>query len=107
MSEGKAPEKRPSRWKLSPRAVSLIIALSSFVAVVVVQRLGLLQFLEFQAYDFFIRHQKKAPTSGPIVLIEMTESDIQSPSLDYPIHDDKLAELLEAIEAQEPANLSS
>ena len=59
-----------------------------------------LQFLEFHAYDFFIRHQPKAATSDPIVLVEMTEADIHSPALDYPIYDDKLAELLSMLEAQ-------
>jgi CHASE2 domain-containing sensor protein len=64
---------------------------------------GLLQPLEFRIYDFFLRQQPKAATSDPIVLVEMTEADIQDPSLDYPIHDDKLAELLRALEAQKPA----
>ena len=33
----------------------------------------------------------------------MTEADIHSPALDYPIHDDKLAELLRKLEADQPA----
>jgi adenylate cyclase len=91
------------KWKPSPRSVSLLIVLVVFFCALIVQRRGLLQFLEFQAYDFFIRHQPKAATSDPIVLVEMTEADIHSPSLDYPIHDDKLAALLRNLEADRPA----
>ena len=89
--------------KLSPRLVSLLIVLAVFLSALLVRRLGWLQFLEFRAYDFFIQQQPKAATSDPIVLVEMTEKDIQSPTLDYPITDDKLAELLNILEAQQPA----
>ncbi len=74
-----------------------------FICTVMVRHLGWLQFLEFQAYDFFIRHQLKAATSDPIVLVEMTEADIHSPSLDWPIYDDKMAALLRILEADQPA----
>jgi adenylate cyclase len=67
------------------------------------QERGWLQMPEFQVYDFFIRHQTKAASTGPIVLVEMTEADIHSPSLDWPIYDDKLAELLRILEAGQPA----
>ena len=89
--------------KLSSRLVSLLIVLAVFVSALFARRIGWLQFLEFRAYDFFIQHQQKAASSDPIVLVEMTEDDIQSPTLDYPIYDDKLAELLTILEAQQPA----
>jgi len=95
--------KRLLNFKLSPRGVSLLIVLFVFCCTLGVQRSGWLQFLEFRAYDFFIRFQPKAASSDPIVIVEMTEADIHSPSLDYPIHDDKLAELLHALEADQPA----
>jgi adenylate cyclase len=79
------------------------IVLLVFIATLLVWRTGRLQFLEFYSYDFLIRHQPKAAGSNPIVLVEMTEEDIQSPSLDYPIYDDKLAELLRNLEAARPA----
>ena len=91
------------KWKSSPRVVSLLIVLFVFCCTLIVRHLGWLQFLEFQAYDFFIRRQPKAATSDPIVLVEMTEADIHSPSLDYPIYDKKLAELLSKLEADHPA----
>jgi adenylate cyclase len=89
------------KWKLSPRTVSLLIVAATFVATLSAQRLGLLQFLEFRAYDFFIRRQPLLPNGDPIVLVEMTEADIQV--LDYPLTDEKLAGLLETLEKERPA----
>ena len=91
------------KWKLSPHAVSLLISFGVFLSALLAQRLGLLQFLEFRAYDFFIRRQPVLATGDPIVLVEMTEDDIQSPTLDYPLTDEKFAELLKILEADQPA----
>jgi CHASE2 domain-containing sensor protein len=106
MSAGATATSRSGRswkWKPSPRTVSLLIVLFVFCGTLVVRHLGWLQFLEFQAYDFFLRYQPKAATSDPVVIVEMTEADIHSPSLDYPIYDDKLAELLRTLESDQPA----
>src|ERR1051326_2662949 len=103
MSAGKPSVKRSSKWKLSSGVVGWLIVLFVFLGTLSVRRTGLLQFLEFHAYDFFVRHQPRASTSDPIVLVEMTEADIHSPSLDYPIYDDKLAELLRDLESAHPA----
>ena len=100
MSAGKlAAALWPGNWRVSPHRVSILIVFLVFICVVALRHLGMMQFLEFDAYDFFIRHQPKAATSDPIVLVEMTEADIHSPSLDYPIYDDKLADLLKSLEA--------
>ncbi len=74
-----------------------------FLGTLTLRHLGWLQFLEFHSYDFFIRHQTKAATSDPVVLVEMTEEDIHSPTLDYPIYDDKLAQLLQNLAAAGPS----
>ncbi len=103
MSAGSPVAKWVGKWKPSARDVSLLIVLLVFCGTLIVRHLGLLQFLEFRAYDFFIRQQPKAATSDPIVIVEMTEADIHSPSLDYPISDTKLAELLRTLEAEHPA----
>ena len=103
MSAGTPAVKRLFKRKLSPRKVSLLIVLLVFTCTLTVRHAGSLQFLEFQAYDFFIRHQPKAATSDPIVIVEMTEADIHNPSLDYPIYDNKLAELLRVLESDHPA----
>src|SRR5262245_33337725 len=102
MSAGIVAAKRLFRRKLSPREVALVIMLFVFICSLAVRHLGSLQFLEFQVYDFFIRHQPKV-APGPIVLVEMTEEDIHSPTLDWPIYDDKLAELLHGLNSDGPA----
>jgi adenylate cyclase len=102
MSAGNAALKQFAKWRSSPLGVSLQIVLLVFLCTLCVQRQGWLQFLEFHAYDFFIRHQPKVD-AGPIVLVEMTEADIHSPTLDWPIYDTKLAELLRILEADQPA----
>src|SRR5689334_8743777 len=99
MMDGKSSSPRQKKWKPSPRTVSLLIVLAVFVCTLAARHLGWLQFLEFYPYDFLIRHQAKAPSNDPIVLVEMSEADIHSPALDYPIYDDKLAELLSNLEA--------
>src|SRR5262245_18931119 len=103
MSAGTSSAKRQLKWSSSPAVVSLLIVVLVFLCTLFVQQQGWLQFLEFQAYDFLIRHQPKAASTGPIVLVEMTEADIHSPSLDWPIYDDILAELLRTLEAGQPA----
>jgi adenylate cyclase len=92
-----------SKWRSSPQVVSLLIVFLVFLSTIIVQRQGWLQFLEFRAYDFFLRQQPKAASSNPLVIVEMTEEDIHSPDLDYPIYDHKLAELFLKLEAGQPA----
>jgi adenylate cyclase len=103
MSVGKRASLWSLKWEISPRIASLLIVLFVFGSALLIRHMGLLQFLEFYTYDFFLRHQQEAATSDPIVLVEMTEADIHSPLLDYPIHDDRLAELLSTLAAGEPA----
>ena len=103
MAAGKLSSLWPGSWLLSSHKVSLLLAFLVCVCTLALRHLGWFQFLEFHSYDFFIRHQPKAATSDPLVLVEMTEEDIHSPTLDYPVYDDKLAELLGNLEAAGPA----
>ena len=103
MRAGTPAAKWISKLGSSPRTVSLLIVLFVGCCTLLVRHLGWLQSLEFQFYDFFIRHQPKSTTSDPIVLVELTEEDIHNPLVDYPIYDDTLAELLRKIEADQPA----
>ncbi|HVK59234.1 MAG TPA: adenylate/guanylate cyclase domain-containing protein [Candidatus Kapabacteria bacterium] len=103
MSAGTREVKASTRLQRSPLIVSLLLVVAVFLCAIFLKYAGLLQALEFQAYDFLIRQQDRTAPTDPIVLVEMTESDIQNPSLDYPIHDEKLAEVLRSIEAQGPA----
>lgn len=90
-------------YRLSPRGVSLLIVLFAFALTLAIRHLGLLQFLEFQSYDYLVRHQPRATTSDPIVFVELTEADIQNPTLDWPLDDHHLAALLRRIQAGQPA----
>ena len=84
-------------------AVGLLISLLVLGIVVNLQQLGLMQYLEFPAYDWMIRRRPPAMPDDPrIVIVAITENDIHSPGLDYPIWDDKMAQLLQQIEAQQP-----
>ncbi len=103
MSSGTPAVKWFSKLGSSPRTVSLLIVLFVFFCTLTVRHMGWIQFLEFHAYDFFIRHQSKSTTSDPIVLVEMTEADIHNSLLDWPIYDDKMAALFRIIEADQPA----
>jgi adenylate cyclase len=89
------------KWKVPFRCV--VIVLLVFIYSMIFQQLGWLQSLEFWVYDIMLLHQPKAASSEPLVLVEMTEQDIQNPELDYPIYDNKLADLLNILAANEPA----
>jgi adenylate cyclase len=91
------------RWKVPFRAACLLIVVLVFVYSLFFKERGWLQFLEFRVYDFMLLRQPKAASSEPLVLVEMTEQDIQNPELDYPIYDDKLADLLNILAADGPA----
>lgn len=95
--------KRFRDWKPSARVALPVNVILVLLGTLSLRYLGVFQSLEFNAYDFFIRTQTEAPPSERIVLVEMTEADIQSPSLDYPLYDSKLAELLHKLEAGQPA----
>jgi adenylate cyclase len=95
--------RRIIKWMESPRIASTVIVLLVFTVVVTAKRWGWLQFLEFRAYDQFIQWQPRAADSEPLALVQLTEQDIQNPRLDYPLWDNKMAELLTAIESHQPA----
>lgn len=103
MTQEKPASKSILRRDLSSHTVSQLITLLVLMGILLIKHEGWLQFLEFHAYDYLIRKQPKAANTDPIVLVEMTEADIHSPSLDYPIHDDKLAELLTMLEHGGPS----
>src|SRR5215475_726873 len=88
------------KWKVPFRCI--VIVLLVFIYSMISQQLGYLQFLEFWVYDKMLLSQPKAASSEPLVLVEMTEQDIQNPELDYPIYDNKLADLLNLVAADQP-----
>ena len=66
MRVGTSPKPQSSKWRLSPRAACMLIVLVVFGGTFAIRHMGLLQFLEFYSYDFFILRQPKAATSDSI-----------------------------------------
>lgn len=96
-----------SHWNDGQRAVAafagtvLLASLAVTGSLAVVRQLGALQESELKAYDRFIRLR---PDEGPdrrLLVVAITEEDIQQ-RREYPIFDGTLAELLQKIEAYQP-----
>src|SRR5690349_9317525 len=85
----------------NPAVASALLALAVFALIAAVRERGLLQSAEFLAYDkFLIWRAGPEKPDEKIVLVEISEKDIGK--YDFPIPDERLATLLEAIEAGGP-----
>ena len=84
-----------------PAVVSLVLAVGVFAFVAGARELGLLQSVEFLAYDKFLAWRSGPDTTDTrIVIVEITENDIAK--YDFPIPDDLLAKLLQTIANAHP-----
>ncbi|MCT7993456.1 CHASE2 domain-containing protein [Laspinema olomoucense] len=82
------------RWVgVIPLAVTLILLL--------IRQLGLLEGWELKAYDHFMRSRPSEPLDSRILIVEITESDVQSKE-EYPISDATLTQLLQKLELHQP-----
>jgi adenylate cyclase len=80
---------------------SVLIAAPSVTLLVMLVRLtGLLQILELAAYDQLFVLRKPEKQDERIVIVKVDEEAVTE--LDYPIHDDKLAQILQNIKQQQP-----
>ncbi|MBV6622347.1 MAG: adenylate/guanylate cyclase domain-containing protein [Rivularia sp. (in: Bacteria)] len=80
---------------------SVLIAAPSVTLIVMLVRLsGLLQILELAAYDQLFILQDSEKKDERIVIVKIDEEAIRK--LEYPIPDDKLAEILQKIKQQQP-----
>lgn len=70
--------------------------------IIGVRLLGLLQPLEWAALDTALRWRSPEPMDEHVVIVGITDSDIQSVD-DYPIPDEVLAQLLQTLQSYEPA----
>jgi CHASE2 domain-containing sensor protein len=78
-------------------ATSLIVVL----AIVVLRQLGVLQGWELQAYDYLMRSRPLEAPDERILIVEVTESDIQTYQ-EYPLSDATLLRLLQKLEQHHP-----
>ncbi len=71
------------------------------MVVIGVRSFGLLQSLEFQAFDWLMRMRPNEGVDSRLLIVEATEKDINR--LGYPISDGKLAETIERIKQYKPS----
>ncbi|MDJ0515094.1 MAG: CHASE2 domain-containing protein [Trichodesmium sp. MO_231.B1] len=86
-------------WLLENSRV-LITASTSAGIVILFRSLGLLQTWEWALYDNFFRLRPIEPLEPRIVIVGITEADIQK--YGYPINDQLLAELLQKLHSLQP-----
>lgn len=84
-------------WRKSALPGLLVIA-----GVCLVRLTGGLQFLELTALDQLLRSRPSEPTDERIVIVGITEADIQRAKT-YPIPDGVLAQLLKQLQTYQPA----
>lgn len=70
-------------------------------AVILLRSIGILQLSEFAALDQLFRLRPPEPTDDRIVIVEISEADLQQIGK-WPIPDDIMAQLLEKINASHP-----
>lgn len=96
-----------NRWR-SPRPIFSLTLLSLLPSVVVIGLLvlvrlsGMLQQLEWVAFDWMMRSRPAEPLDPHITIIGINEADIASLGR-YPISDQELANLLNTLHRYEPA----
>lgn len=81
--------------------IGIIPGLSITGLVILARLLGALQPLEWKALDLGLRWRLAERTDSRITIVTITEDDIQT-SLDYPISDKALAELIEKLQDYKP-----
>lgn len=80
----------------------LVTAPSVAVIVIALRFAGVLQLLEWSAYDQLFRFRPQEPTDSRIVIVGISESDLQRLK-QWPIQDAVLAKLLNKIKQQKPS----
>jgi adenylate cyclase len=85
-----------------PVVVSILICLVVSLVIIGVRNMGGMEFLEFAAYDYYVRLKAKHYSlSSPIVLVTISEKDIQMQKR-WPMTDSTLAHILKTIAAYQP-----
>lgn len=98
-------ENRPSlrpRYKLTPL---LLISLAIAVLVLGVRYLGMLQPLELEGFDYFLRLRPQEKPDSHLLVVTVTEADVQAQSQEQrrgSLSDQSLAKLLEKLEFYQP-----
>ena len=80
---------------------SLITSLLISSIIISVRQLGNLQFLEVLAYDFIVRIANKTYTDPRILIVEITDQDIENQNR-WPLADATFAELIQQLQQYQP-----
>jgi CHASE2 domain-containing sensor protein/two-component sensor histidine kinase len=88
-------------WQQNWR-VGLLPGLSITGIVLLARLLGALQLLEWKALDLALKWRPAEPTDSRITLVAITEEDIQNPTVDHPITDQALANLIQTLQTYNP-----
>lgn len=80
---------------------AIITILLTSLLVIILRLSGVLQLLEWKALDFFFLHRLPESSDARIVLVNISESDINSLK-EYPLSDEIFTNLLEKIKQQKP-----
>jgi adenylate cyclase len=94
----------PSLIRPNFKAFLTTVGISSLLvtgAIVGLRQMGFFEQAELEHYDQLLRRRPKQSTDQRVVVIGISETDIQSRK-EYPIKDDTLAELLKKVESYEP-----
>jgi CHASE2 domain-containing sensor protein/two-component sensor histidine kinase len=97
---------KPDRWQSVKSEVTTwgrgsLPGLMVIVAVMVARLSGALQFWELVAFDQFLRLRPPEPMDDRIVIVGITEEDIQRAKT-YPIPDRDIADLLKRLQTYQP-----
>jgi len=90
------------RITASPSLAALLLAGAVIAAIGILRAAGYLQFLELAGYDLLVTTTSGSETgTPPVVLIGITESDIQAMGR-WPLSDEQLVAVIEQIQAYRP-----
>jgi len=97
---------KPDRWQAVKAGVTTwgrgaLPGVMVIVAVMMARLTGALQFLELVTFDRFLRLRPAEPMDERIVIVSITEGDIQR-ARTYPIPDREIADLLKRLQAYQP-----
>ena len=90
-------QKLERRWR-----GAVFITLLASLLVIALRLLSFFEFIEWKALDFFFVNRLSTDRNAEIVLVTVTEDDIQYLQ-EYPLSDKVLTELLKKIKQQEPS----
>ena len=97
---------KPDRWQAVKAGVTTwgrgaLPGVMVIVAVTIARLTGALQFLELVTFDRFLLLRPPEPMDERIVIVSITEEDIQR-ARTYPIPDREIADLLKRLQAYQP-----